>query len=168
MRILTAGYGNRGFDGFIALMHEHRVTHLVDVRAVPQSSYWEDFRRERLHNIVPPTGIRYVYMGDTLGGTRNVPYLCQQDPETSDLTPVFESDQFRTGLDRLIEAGSDERRVICLMCGCLRPHKCHRSRLIGEALLAQGVEVFHLSDTGEPVAHAQVMEEAKPLQESLF
>lgn len=70
MPILTAGYGNRGFDGFVALMKRHGVTHVVDVRSVPQSSYWEDFRRPRLERILPETGLRYVYMGDTLGGVR--------------------------------------------------------------------------------------------------
>jgi hypothetical protein len=37
--IFTAGYGNRGFDGFVALMKRHGVTYVVDVRSVPQSSY---------------------------------------------------------------------------------------------------------------------------------
>lgn len=165
MPILTAGYGNRGFEGFVALMKRHGVTHVVDVRSVPQSSYWEDFRRPRLERILPETGLRYVYMGDTLGGVPDSPVLCK-DPEAVPLEPLFDDPKLHLGLDKLIAAAED--RTVCLMCGCLRPHKCHRFRLIGEALDKRGVAVLHLDDKGEPVPHAQVVEEASPLQNSLF
>lgn len=165
--ILTAGYGNRGFGPFIELMKRHGVTHLVDVRSVPQSSYWEDFRRPRLEQIVPPTGLRYVYMGDTLGGVPDSPVLCKE-PEKVDLHPLFHDPKFRLGLEKLIAAAEDPRRTICLMCGCLRPHKCHRSRLIGEALISEGVEVLHLDDRGERVPHRDVIEQSKNVQASLF
>lgn len=165
MPILTAGYGNRGFEGFVALMKRHGVTHVVDVRSVPQSSYWEDFRRERLQRILPEAGLRYVYMGDTLGGVENSPVLCK-DPESVALEPLFEDPKLRLGLDRLLEAA--ESRTVCLMCGCLRPHRCHRFRLIGEALARRGIEIVHLDGEGEPLPHAQVVEEAKPSQGSLF
>lgn len=165
MPILTAGYGNRGFAGFVALMERHGVTHVVDVRSVPQSSYWEDFRRPRLERILPEQGLRYVYMGDTLGGVPDSPILCK-DPEAVPLEPLFDDPKLHLGLDRLIQAAQE--RTVCLMCGCLRPHRCHRSRLIGEALARRGVVVLHLDDKGEPISHAQVVEEAKPLQKSLF
>lgn len=186
MTILTAGYGNRGFPAFIELMKGHGVTHLVDVRSVPQSSYWEDFRRERLACIVPETGLKYVYMGDTLGGvpainphvyaapvideesTGKPPIFCKSDPALIDLHPLFHDPGFRLGLAKLIQAASNSERRICLMCGCLRPHKCHRSRLIGAALMEKDIEVLHLDDRGEPVSQLQVTAEATPLQTALF
>ncbi|HEY0868236.1 MAG TPA: DUF488 domain-containing protein [Fimbriimonas sp.] len=174
MTILTAGYGNRGFDKFIELIKAHGVTHLVDVRSVPQSGYWEDFRKARLEQIVPPTGIRYVYMGDTLGGTpaaasgARPPLFCRTEPGQIDLEPLFADPRFRLGLRKLVEAASVEGRRFCLMCGCLRPFKCHRFRLIGEALANEGVEVLHLDEKGEPVPHARVVEQAKSPQGELF
>ena len=104
-------------------------------------------------------------MGDTLGGVPDSPVLCK-DPESVPLEPLFDDPKLHLGLDRLLAAA--ESRTVCLMCGCLRPHRCHRSRLIGEALARRGVEVLHLSDKGEPLPHAQVVEESKPPQESLF
>ncbi|MCC7231130.1 MAG: DUF488 domain-containing protein [Fimbriimonadaceae bacterium] len=166
MTILTAGYGNRGFDGFLALMREHGVTHLVDVRSVPQSSYWEDFRRERLALLMRETEIKYVYMGDTLGGVEDSPVLCK-DPESVVIEPLRQNPKLEIGLRKLIQAAAQPERVICLMCGCLRPHRCHRSRLLGPALVELGVEVLHLDDRGRPVAQEQVEREAKP-QGSLF
>lgn len=180
MTILTAGYGNRGFGPFIELLKRHGVTHLVDVRSVPQSGYWEDFRRARLEQIVPPIGLKYVYMGDTLGGTPQYPegspaaedkqahLFCKADPSAFDLHPLFHDPTFRMGLKKLTQAAEDPKRKICLMCGCLRPHKCHRSRLIGEALAGEGVEVLHLDENGEPVPQSVVAEQARPKQESLF
>jgi len=180
MTILTAGYGNRGFGPFIELLKRHGVTHLVDVRSVPQSSYWEDFRRARLEQIVPPTGLKYVYMGDTLGGKpvyaegspaasdEKAHIFCKADLSAVDLHPLLNDPNFRLGLEKLTKAAADSNRKICLMCGCLRPHNCHRSRLIGQALMAEGVEVLHLDDQGRPLTQQQVEAESQPLQTSLF
>jgi uncharacterized protein (DUF488 family) len=167
MTILTAGYGNRGFEPFIQLLKAHGVTHLVDVRSVPQSSYWEDFRRVRLELIVPPTGLKYIYMGDTLGGVSDSPVLCK-DPESVDMAPLFEDPKLELGLRKLMSAAEDPRRKICLMCGCLRPHHCHRSRLLGEALFKRGVELQHVDDKGILVPQSVVVEQARPKQLSLF
>jgi uncharacterized protein (DUF488 family) len=165
--ILSAGYGNRGFPAFIELMKRHRVTHLVDVRSVPQSSYWTDFRRENLERLVPPTGLRYVYMGDTLGGIAESPVLCK-DPEAVELPPLFDEPKLALGIDRLLKAAESPDRFLCLMCGCLRPHRCHRARLLGPALLDRGVELMHLNDEGEPVPQRVVAAESIPPQASLF
>lgn len=166
MTILTAGYGNRGFAGFLALIREHKVTHLVDVRSVPQSSYWEDFRRERLALLMRETEVKYVYMGDTLGGVEDSPVLCK-DPESVEIGPLRSDPKLEIGLQKLIQAASQPERVICLMCGCLRPHRCHRSRLLGPALVKLGVEVLHLDDRGRRISQEQVEREAQP-QGSLF
>lgn len=143
--IYTAGYGNRGFTAFIDLMHRFNVTHLVDVRSVPQSSYWEDFRRENLMALVPPTGLKYVYMGDTLGGVENSPVLCK-DPDAVDLEPLRLEPKLMKGFDTLLAAAGVDGRRLCLMCGCLRPHTCHRSRLLGRGLLDRGVDLQHILD----------------------
>ena len=155
MRILTAGYGNRGFVGFIGLLQGNGVTHLVDVRSVPQSSYWEEFRRPNLERLVPPTGLRYVYMGDTLGGVADSPILCK-DPDAVPLAPLRETPLFTLGLAKLMAAAGEPDRVLCLMCGCKRPHGCHRSRLIGAALIDAGVEVLHIDEREQLVTQEQV------------
>jgi len=167
MPIYTAGYGNRGFEGFIDLMRFYRVTHLVDVRSVPESSYWEDFRRARLTHLVPSVGLKYVYMGDTLGGVQDSPVLCK-DPGSVELAPLFISQAFQFGLDALLKAAADPEKVICLMCGCMKPHRCHRSRLIGEALRQREVSLVHIIERGEERAQETVALEAIGFQESLF
>lgn len=167
MRILTAGYGNLGFAGFIERLHAHGVTHLVDVRAVPWSSYHVDFRRENLVDLVPPTGMRYVYMGDTLGGIKGSSALCKA-PDTVDPVPLYDREELKLGLSKLLQAASDPSRVLCLMCGCLRAEKCHRSWLLGEALTERDVKVVHLGDDGRELSQAQVMALREPEQSALF
>lgn len=148
--LYTAGYGNRGFDGFIELMKRYGMTHVVDVRAVPQSSYWEDFRRENLMDSIPLRGLKYVYMGDTLGGVRDSAVLCK-DPDSVDIHPLFHDPELKKGLDALVKAASQPGRVLCLMCGCMRPHGCHRSRLLGRALLDRGVDLSHIDGDNDVV-----------------
>lgn len=141
--LYTAGYGNRGFDGFVALMTQFGVTHVVDVRAVPKSSYWEDFRRENLMDLLPARGFKYVYMGDTLGGVRDSAVLCK-DPDSVDLQPLFADPELAKGFEALLKAMNAPSRTVCLMCGCMRPHGCHRSRLLGRALLDRGIDLHHI------------------------
>lgn len=150
----------------MALLRRYGITHLVDVRAVPQSGYWEDFRRERLAHLMSQTEIRYVYMGDTLGGVFDSPVLCK-DPDSVDIEPLRLEDRLELGCTKLIlAAGLPDRRIL-LMCGCLRPHRCHRSRLLAPALIERGVNVLHLDDHGEPVTQSLVEAAAQP-QASLF
>ena len=153
--LYTAGYGNRGFDGFLALMTQYGVTHIVDVRAIPQSSYWEDFRRENLMDSVPARGFKYVYMGDTLGGVRNSAVLCK-DPDSVDILPLFADPELAKGLDALLKAMSSPDRVLCLMCGCMRPHGCHRSRLLGRALLDKDIDLHHIDADNQVVRQSDL------------
>lgn len=153
--LYTAGYGNRGLNGFLDLLRGYGVTHLVDVRAVPKSSYWEDFRRENLMDSIPAQGFKYVYMGDTLGGVRDSAILCK-DPDAVDIHPLFNDPELKKGLDALVKAMSVPNRILCLMCGCMRPHSCHRSRLLGRALLDRGIDMRHIDADGEVVLQSQL------------
>lgn len=166
-RILTAGYGNRGFPGFIELLKAHGVTHFVDVRSVPQSSYWPDFRRAALETLVPETGLRYVWMGDTLGGVADSPILCK-DPGAVDLEPLTQQEGFKRGVRAAMAAAALPDRTLALVCGCMRPHACHRSRLVAPALVAAGAEVLHIDERGELKDQELVALEATGFQPDLF
>ncbi len=153
--LYTAGYGNRGFDGFVVLMAQFGVTHIVDVRAVPKSSYWEDFRRENLMDLMPRRGFKYVYMGDTLGGVRDSAVLCK-DPDSVDIQPLFADPELAKGFEALMKAMNAPGRVVCLMCGCMRPHGCHRSRLLGRALLDKGIDLHHIDADNSVVRQSEL------------
>lgn len=167
MTILTVGYGNRGFPSFIELLKALGVTHLVDVRSVPQSSYWEDFRLERLQRLVPETGLKFIYMGDTLGAVQGSNAACRE-PSLVDFEALKAEERLKRGLDQLERAAAAPERVICLMCGCLRPETCHRSRLLGPALTDRGIAVLHVDADGQKLSQAEVEALWPPAQASLF
>ncbi|HJP83926.1 MAG TPA: DUF488 domain-containing protein [Fimbriimonadaceae bacterium] len=164
--LYSVGYGNRGFEAFLDLIRQYKFSHLVDVRSVPQSAYWEDFRRERLAFLMSETEIRYVYMGDTLGAITGSAVLCK-DPDSVDIEPLRQTDYLALGIDKLTEAASDPKNRIVLMCGCLRPHRCHRSRLLGPPILKKGIDYQHVDEHGNLRSHREVELESEP-QGALF
>lgn len=66
--ILTIGYGKRSLEETIRILHERQVEFLIDVRSVPWSRYRPEFTREALRPVIEAAGIRYVFMGEELGG----------------------------------------------------------------------------------------------------
>lgn len=57
----------------------------------------------------------------------------------------------------------------CSVWGARSPTSGHvYERTIGETLVSEGVEVFHLDLSGDPFTQAQVMSENAPVQTSLF
>jgi uncharacterized protein (DUF488 family) len=164
--LYSVGYGNRGFEAFLDLIQSFQFTHLVDVRSVPQSAYWEDFRRERLATLMAETEIRYVYMGDTLGAIQGSAALCKE-PESVDIEPLRTTDYLALGISKLTEAVSDPNNRIVLMCGCLRPHRCHRSRLLGPPIIEKGVDYQHIDEHGNLRTQREVQLESEP-QSALF
>lgn len=163
--IYTIGYGNRGFEAFIKSVKSFQITHLVDVRSIPQSSYWKDFGRENLDRTIPLSDLKYVYMGDTLGAHQPEG---GDFPKVEGIHPQTHNPNFRRGLTALVKAMRVPDRRICLMCGCMRPHACHRSSLVGEALVAEGVEVLHIDAADQTETQAEVMLAIAGLQSSLF
>lgn len=69
--LLTLGYGNRQLDDVLALLVAHEVRYLIDVRSVPYSRFNPVFSKDNLATTVEKAGVRYVFMGDALGGRPN-------------------------------------------------------------------------------------------------
>lgn len=163
--ILTIGYGNRSAEEFFAIISQERVQFLIDVRSNPVSRFNTDFSAEHLSEKLQLVGIRYVPMGNALGGR-------PQDPSCYENAHVIygrvqEKAFFRGGIDRLVSASTQGVRV-CLLCSELRPEDCHRSKLIGVSLADRGVPVVHLGPQGEHVSQFDVMERLKTAQSELF
>ena len=66
--IHTIGYGARTLDELLAALQAQRIEYLLDVRTSPYSKFKPEFGREALEAALKARGIRYVFMGDTLGG----------------------------------------------------------------------------------------------------
>ena len=66
--IYTIGYGSRSIEQFIEVLQQHEIAYLIDVRSFPYSRYKPEFSKEALEVKLQQHRIRYVFMGDTLGG----------------------------------------------------------------------------------------------------
>lgn len=130
--LFSIGTGSRTLPELLALLEDHRIATVVDVRGIPFSRYRPAFARDPLAASLEAAGFGYAWMGDTLGGRCN--------------GPPPSAVQFRSALRRLALMGSDRR--VAFLCAELRPETCHRYHLLGLALEEAGVAVAHIDERG--------------------
>ena len=163
--LYTIGYGSRTLDEFLAVLKANRIQYLIDVRTAPFSKFKPDFSRDLLQHHAERAGLRYVFMGDTLGGQPRDPD-CHTDGKV-DYDRVRAQPFFQAGVERLKRA-FEKRHRVALMCSEGRPEDCHRSKLIGEALTAAGIPVCHIDEDGHVITQRQVIDRLTKGQMDLF
>ena len=149
--IYTIGYGSRSVDEFIQVLQEHDIAYLIDVRSAPYSRYKPEFSREPLDAELERHGIRYVFMGDTLGG-RPDDEECYDVNGKVDYEMMKKIERYQIGIKRLQTAVA-QKQCVALMCSEGKPENCHRSKLIGESLREQNVRVTHINENDRLQSH---------------
>lgn len=162
--LTSIGYGDRPWDEFVERLRRHNVRFLIDIRSQPRSRQPE-FNADTLEFLLSKVGVRYVFMGDTLGGKPDDPF-CYVDGKV-DYARCEQRPAFRSGLERLQTALGGGHRV-ALMCSELDPERCHRSKLIGQALAKEGIELTHIDRNGERVSQRAVIGRITGGQAALF
>ncbi len=143
--VFTLGHSNHSLDDFLKLLQENKIEVLVDARSQPYSRYLPHFSRESLQQEVEGLSIRYLFMGDSLGG-RPKQADCYDTQGNVLYNRIREQEFFKEGIRRLLN-GIDRFRV-CVLCSEENPRHCHRSLLVGKALVDLGVEVQHIRGNG--------------------
>lgn len=161
----SIGYGARTLDQLVAALRAHGIEYLLDVRTSPYSKFKPEFSREPLEAALKRHGIRYVFMGDTLGGQPRDPD-CYTDGKV-DYEKVRQQPFFQAGLERLRKAHEQQHRA-AMMCSEGKPEQCHRSKMIGEALAAAGIPIAHIDEDGRLLTQTQVMDRLTGGQFDLF
>lgn len=162
--IYTIGYGARSIEDFIATLLSNDIAYVIDVRSRPYSRYKPEFSRSELENALLASGVRYVFMGDTLGGLPADRSLYTDDKV--DYGKVSQSADYLAGISRLMKASSQGLRVTVL-CSEGRPEQCHRSHLIGVTLDKAGIGVAHIDEIGNILSQAEVMLRGQNFQQTL-
>ena len=129
MAVFTIGYVGRRFDDFVALLQQHGIPLVVDIRRFPRSKMPE-YNKESIEAKLPQFGINYIWMGETLGGLRRGGY-----------PKYMESDDYQAGITKLLELA--EQGNIVLMCKERTDAACHR-RYIVETLINNGIKTIPL------------------------
>lgn len=138
MRVYTIGHGSRKLEEFLSLLKMNKITLLVDVRRFPTSKK-EQFKRENLERTLGSNGIKYLWVGKSLGGFRKGGY-----------EKYMEEEEFKTGISELLENIRGE--IPCLMCLEITPKGCHR-RFVSRYLTNLGIDVFHIISSARVEKH---------------
>ena len=152
-KIFTIGHSNHPIEPFVALLRQHGVTALADVRSAPYSRFNPQFNRENLERSLKQSGIAYVFLGKELGARSDDP-ACYENGRVQ-YGRVADSPLFKAGLQRVIEGAGAYR--LALLCAEKEPLVCHRTLLVSRALDAAGVAVAHIHADGRLESHPDAM-----------
>ena len=152
--VFTIGHSTHSAEAFLALLRQHGVNAVADVRSSPFSRFNPQFNREVLEGILKSNSFYYVFLGKELGA-RTEDRSCYEGGRVKygrlASTPLFQS-----GIDR-VQRGA-ERFRIALMCAEREPLECHRTLLVAKALAERGVPVVHIHSDGHLESHEATME----------
>jgi len=154
--IWTIGHSTRSTEEFLALLHEHAIDSLVDVRSFPGSRRCPQFGRETMSAWLADDAITYQHASD-LGGRRNRDY--DVDPA---INAAWRNASFRNYADYtlgneylagIVQLASAARALrVAFMCSEALPWRCHRS-LIANTLVARDWAVHHIMSVGKVIEH---------------
>jgi uncharacterized protein (DUF488 family) len=143
--VYTVGHSNIAQEAFVALLKQHGIQVLVDVRSQPYSKYVPHFNAGVLKPAILAAGMKYLYLGKNLGGRPDDKRYYDGDGHVL-YGLVAESEEFKAGIERLLR-GAREHRV-AVMCNEENPAECHRRLLVGRVLVEKGVRVLHIRRDG--------------------
>ena len=149
--LYTIGHSNHTIENFIALLKRYGVTCIADARSAPYSRHCPQFNRESLALALQDANIEYMYLGKELGARRVDGY--SYDTDRLSFEQIAKTEEFKTGLQRLIAATSEHR--VALMCAEKDPLQCHRMILISRHLKKHKVQIKHILADGNIEEHTE-------------
>jgi len=140
--IYSIGHGNKKFEDFVIELKSFGIQYLLDIRSKPFSKWNPQFNQNELKFKLEENGIKYVFVGDTLGGLPD-DRSCYDYEGKVVYDFIKEKDFFKDGLERLTNA--NEKQInLAIMCSESKPEECHRSKLIGQELLKKKISLKHI------------------------
>ncbi|HXZ89062.1 MAG TPA: DUF488 domain-containing protein [Candidatus Binataceae bacterium] len=151
----TVGHSTHPIESFLALLAQHQISLLADVRSFPSSRRWPQFNQAELQQSVERAGLRYRWL-KALGGRRNLkrpdsPHTAWEHPAFRSYADYTETPEFAAGVEVLIELARGAR--IAIMCSEGLWWRCHR-RIISDHLTVRGWDVRHIMPDGKIAMHA--------------
>ena len=143
--IYSIGHGNKKIEDFINELKSFNILFLLDIRSKPFSKWNPQFNQNELKFKLEENGIKYVFVGDSLGGLPD-DRSCYDYNGKVVYDLIKEKDFFKEGLERLTIA--NEKKInLAIMCSEAKPEECHRSKLIGQELLKKKISLKHIIST---------------------
>jgi len=158
--IYSIGHGTRKIEDFLGLLKQYNIDYLIDVRSQPYSRFSPQFNQNDLNYYLEQHNVRYVFMGDSLGG-RPEDKSCYDDEGKVDYIKIKAKDFYKEGINRL-KTAYHKGIIVAIMCSESKPTECHRSKLIGMSLFGDKTEkiiLVHIDENGRLKDQATVMNE---------
>jgi uncharacterized protein (DUF488 family) len=142
--VFTIGHSNYPRERFLGLLRDAGIEAVADVRSKPYSRRDPHFSRPALTKTLEAAGIRYIFLGEELGGQPDDPGL--QRDGAPDYERMAATDAFQRGLDRVVESAAHQR--LAIMCAEREPLECHRFLLVSRHLALRGARIAHILGDG--------------------
>lgn len=152
--IYTIGYGNRDPEDFLYLLKNFNIDCLIDVRSYPYSNLNSMYNKNNLKDFLEENDIKYIFMGDMLGGKPNDSSCYKKDGKI-DYNIVKTKDFFIKGIE-ILKKISNENKNIVIMCSETKPSSCHRNKLISNVLVEDDIIVKHIDENGKIKNHKKI------------
>lgn len=151
--IYTVGHSTHDIESFCAILANHEIRLLADVRRFPGSRRNPQFNKASIEKALAKEGIFLLHLAG-LGGHRKPG---EKSANTGWDVDAFQgyadhmgTQEFQDALSELTQEAS--RRRAAVMCAEGLWWKCHR-RLLSDALAARGWNVRHIMPNGEISDH---------------
>jgi uncharacterized protein (DUF488 family) len=145
-QVYTIGHSDHTIEAFLALLRQHQIGMIVDVRSQPYSQWVPQFNRESLARDLEAAGVQYLFMGDSLGGRPAAGEFYPSSTELPDYQRLAQSRRYQQGIVELLNLASEAR--LAVMCAEGDHLRCHRHKLITPTLLKLGAQVVHIRPDG--------------------
>ena len=152
----TIGHSIHAEERFIALLKQHSIQMVCDVRSQPYSKYNKQFNKEYIEKALEKHKIAYLFLGKELGGrSENSSYYINGKLQYNLLS---KDSLFQRGLNRLI--AEKKKHIVAVMCSESDPLKCHRTILICHELCRTinfpKDRIYHILSDGSLQSHKEI------------
>jgi len=154
-QLYTIGHSTHSLDRFLALLTEHGVKVLADIRRFPGSRKFPQFNQETLPEALAAAGIEYLWF-EVLGGRRRKKIggpsenVGLRNESFRNYADYMETVEFQTGAERLLSIARE--KPVAYMCAEGLFWQCHR-RLVSDYFLMRGETVLNILPSGEAKPH---------------
>ena len=155
-KIYSIGHGHKTIEELIKELQSFSIKYLIDVRSSPFSKWATHFNQGTIDNILKTYNIRYVFMGDVIGG-RPLDDSYYDEDGYFDYKKMAECPCFVTGLSRLVDA-QNKGCIVATMCSETEPSQCHRSKLIGRELyFKHNINMQHIIAPNKTIQETEIL-----------
>ena len=142
--IYTIGHSNYPVEKLIDMLKHYNMDTVVDIRGTPYSKYNIQYNKENISHTLKEAGFIYIYMAKEFAAKRENKISYNKEGY-SDFEKVVKEQDFLNGVNRL-KVGCEKGYKIALLGAMQDPIRCHRSILVGRALIEHGFNVKHILD----------------------